>query len=738
MNLIVIFLAREYNADGFQKNIKRIYALQADDPFNKGGKIYYIRFGAAEYMKNNFPEVEDFCRISNVNPVKMTVGQQDFFDEKKVIAVSSNFFRFFSYQLLSNKPENVLRTSHDLVISQNLATKYFGNSDPVGQRITIVNHDDQNEMIVMGVFKKPDESTQLSFDMVRLIGESDSRCYLLLAENTNIKKFEENLTRNKASIPNVDIGGSYYFKPMKDAYFDTSRNLTIENSRDKNDLVIALAIASMILAIAIFNYLGLINNRVMEKTKEHTIRLVNGGSQMNLLTSFISETAILIVMSYLISILLTIQVMPFFNHLTSSSIRFSYIFRFKNIILSLGIPVLVLLITFLFAFIRIGKNIETEALKSVKFRFEVKFHIPVFHITQLTISVILIIASMIILKQINYITNKEIGLDKDVIEVKIPEQYKDITVVFKSELEKDPDIKFVSVADASPVFEHWMCLLEYDDNGIKKEYTPSIFGGDQSYIKALGIKIVEGNDFSGNPESDKNKCIINESLAKLFPGQDLVGKELPGDKDMTVIGIVKDFNYGSLKELVGPGYVVCKNSGFSLMVKPFTGKTAQAGEIISKVWNKLIMDFPLNVESIRDRYEWMHRENKNYAKLIGACCLISVFLSMIGLFAVSYHSSRRRIKEIGIRKVNGAKIEEVMLMLNKNIVRWSMIAFLVAVPVAWYTMHKWLENFAYKTKLSWWVFASAGLISIVISLLTVSWQSWKAATRNPVYSLRYE
>ena len=209
-------------------------------------------------------------------------------------------------------------------------------------------------------------------------------------------------------------------------------------------------------------------------------------------------------------------------------------------------------------------------------------------------------------------------------------------------------------------------------------------------------------------------------------------------EDRIVTGIVKDFNYSSLKSLVEPAFIAFDPKGLHLMVKPSENQIAQAHEAIVETWKQLIPDYPLNMETIGDRYDWLHRENQNYLQLIGACCIISVFLSMIGLFAISFQSSRYRTKEIGVRKVNGAKISEVMAMLNKDFVKWIAIATVVAVPVAYYAMNKWLEGFAYKTSLSWWIFALAGLLALGITLLTVSWQSWKAATRNPVEALRYE
>ena len=740
MNLISVFLIREFKADGFQKNNNRIYALQADDPFSKGQKMYYIRYGAAEYMKDNFSEIEDYCRIINASPSKVQVNNQNFFEEKKTIAASSNFFTFFSYQLIAGSAEHALETEQDLVISEKLALKYFGIPNPVGQKIVFTNGNTEVDMAVSGVFKKPTESSQMDFEMVRLIGEKDSRSYLLLSENANIPQLEEKFAQNRETIPIVHDGtpGTHYLKSMQEAYFDTSRSQSIEKNRSKTDLLIALIIALMILGVAIFNYLGLINNRLMENTKEYAIRKVNGGSKNNLVTGFMQETIILVGFAFAVSLVFTIWGIPFFNHLTASFITTEYIFKMGNLFLLFIIPAVILIVTLVFAFLRISKKIQPDSLKPGKTGMNGKFNIPAFNITQVAISVILIIGSIIITKQINYITNKNIGLNKEVIEVKIPRQYKDASAAFKEELEKHSSVEIISMANASPVLEHYMLLLHYQENGVDKQYTPGVFPGDQNFTRVLGIEIIKGEDFSENAESNHNKCIINESMEALFPDQDLIGKPLPGNEENTVIGICKDFHYGSLKTIIAPSYIAYSNEGFYLLVKPVPGQTTQARKAVTEVWNKLITDFPLNMESIGDRYEWMHRENANYAKLIGACCIISVFLSMVGLFSVSYHASRRRTKEIGIRKVNGATILEILALLNKDFVIWVIIASVIALPIGWYFMNKWLENFAYKTSLSWWIFALAGLLALGIVLLTVSFQSWKAATKNPVESLRYE
>ena len=740
MNLIALFVTREFNAESFQKNKNRMYALQADDPFGEGQKTYFIREGAAEYIIDNFAEVEDFCRIRNVSPLKVTAGNQDYFDGKRAIGASPNFFKFFSYELLYGNPQKVLETSQDVVISDELAQKYFGKADAVGERLTFHHRDGKDEMIVSGVFKKPAESTQLNFGMIRSIGNQDSRVYLLLAENAKIPELEAKFAQNKETIPSVIDGtpGTHYLKSFKAAYFDTSRHQTIENYRDKSDLYIALVIGLMILGVAVFNYLGLINNRLVEKAGEHSIRRVNGGSKMNLVSEFLVETFFLIATAFVLSNVLLIWMTPFFNQLTAANITTEWLFSMKNILLLSGIPALILLATAIFSFVRIDTGVRAETLKPGKFHPKTKMQIPALNISQLAVSVALIIGSIVIIKQINYITNKDIGIERDVIEVKIPGQYKNQSALFKNELEKQSSVEMVSMANASPVLEHFMLLLHYNENGEEKEYTPAVFVGDENFSRVLGIKIIQGANFSEHAESNQNKCIINQSLARLFSEQDLIGKILPGTENTVVIGISEDFHYSSLKKNVGPGYITYGTNGFYLMVKPAFNQTARVRAAISEIWDKLITDYPVNMESVNDRYQWMHRENTNYARLIGACCVISVFLSMIGLFAVSFHASRRRIKEIGIRKVNGAKITEILTLLNSSFVKWVVIAYLIGMPLAWFAMDRWLENFAYKTSLSWWIFALAGFLALGIALLTVSWQSWRAAKRNPVEALRYE
>ena len=739
-NLILLFITKELNTDSFQKNRDRIYLLKCDNPFEKGSLMSNCKKGGAEYIKENFSQVEDFCRIRFAKAEKVAVGNQIYNDNLKVFETSANFFNIFSYKLLTDNPNSVLTTKDDIAISEELAQKYFGGRLPVGRIITIINGNTKTDFNIRGIFRKPVENSQFQFDMVKFVEDSERFAFLLLKNNADPASLEKLFAKEKDKIPVINDGtpGKYYLESIKKTYFDTSEYYPLGDKRNKSDIWIAMIIGLMIICVASVNYLGLINNKLFDKSPEFYIRRINGGSGASLIVDFMIENLIVIMIAFIISLEVISWIIPLFNDLTGSVINLRYLIRPDAFLIMSIVILFLLLATLLFSVNKINRQTISSTHKVIMNKSGKIIKIPAFIIFQLIVTIILMICSVTILKQINYITNKEIGLNKDVIEVKIPEKYADQTRVFKEELLKYPSVARISVTTASPLLEWILASFHYTENGEDKQYSPNIFRGDEAFISTLGISLTAGRDFSGNMNSDKNNCIINESLAKYFSKRNLIGEKLPGHENLTVIGVVKNFHCSGLKDAISPGVIIFDNSGSHLLVMPSNGQSQSIKNSISETWQKLIPDFPLNIESVKERYEWYHREDINYAKLIGSCCLISLFLSMMGLFAISFHSSRKRTKEIGIRKINGETIVGVISLLNKDFFRWVITAFVIASPIAWYIMHKWMQGFAYKTELSWWIFGLAGIIALGIALLTVSWQSWQAATRNPVEALRYE
>jgi len=494
----------------------------------------------------------------------------------------------------------------------------------------------------------------------------------------------------------------------------------------------------MILSIAVFNYLGVLTNKFYRKVKEYYIRRINGSSINNLIVRFTAENSILILISFIISIFLMTDVLPFFNKITGGTITPRFISQPEQIILLLLVMVFILLMTIIFNLFLVKRNLNINLLKTDRVITLSSIEIPVFNILQIAGSIGLVICSLIIIRQMNFISARPIGLDKAVIEIKIPPQYKDKAVVFKNELLKNASVKNISVTNASPLLEHFMVALKYNDNGKQKEYYPSGFSGDENYLDVLGIELLEGNGFAEVLSPNTKKCLINQSFAKLFQGQDLLGKGIPGMEDVIITGIIKDFNYSDLKSKIEPAFISYDNKGGHLLVKPSENKTAEAQKAITEIWKELIPDYPVSIESVGDRFEWYHRSNENFKNLIGSCAILCLFLSMVGLFSVSYQKTRSRTKEIGIRKINGEGVSGILVLVTRNFIIWILTAFILAVPVSWFAMTQWLEGYVYKTGIRWWIFLFSGMIVLSVSILTIGIQSWRAASRNPVEALRYE
>jgi putative ABC transport system permease protein len=425
INLIILFITRELKTDHFQANADRIYLLKCDDPFNKGSKMFACRLGAAEFMKENLPQVEDYCRIKNSNVQKVVANEQAYFDNLVLYEASSNFFSFFTFKLLSNNSSSVLETKGDIAISEDLAKKYFQTSPPVGKIISLTIGDTKSDYVIKGVFRKPKENTQFNFDLVSFAKESESFAFLLLKDKTDNSALEKIFAENKDKIPSINAGtpGTYYLENLKQTYFDTTQRAKLGPIRDKSDIWIALIIGILILVVASFNYLGLINNKLLNKTHEFYVRRINGGSKAGLIANYMVENLIVICFAFILSLILLNWAIPFFNHLTNSDIRFQHFFQAEKLLFMLAVIAFMLLISLVFSFIRINfQSISSTPRKWVDNKGKV-IRIPVFNILQLTISLVLLICSLVIIKQINYIKDKDIGLEKQVIEVKIPDQY---------------------------------------------------------------------------------------------------------------------------------------------------------------------------------------------------------------------------------------------------------------------------------------------------------------------------
>lgn len=742
ITLLSYFVIKETGVDKFNPDADRTYALQMDDIFDLGFRPYWFHKDAPSYLVDNFDQFEDNCLFRDRTTKTITVANESYYDAKIVLLADENFFDFFNYKLISKKQEDVLATKNDVVISDKLAEKYFGDKDPLGQLITIKIGNEESKLSVTGVFQVPECKSHLKFDIVKKVQEADNpyRAYLKLKEGVTQEEANKLLVDYNNEIPSIfNIGeeSAINVASFKEMYYDTKRNGNFEISRSKTDVVAAIILAIVVLIIAAFNYLGLANARLLNRAKSYTIQIINGNSKIGCIQQFLTENVLLIVMSFVLSWGIIYLALPFFNQITDSQILFTQILLSKHILVAISTVLVLVVSSFLFVWLKTVTTLDLELLKSKNSSTgNSKFEIPVFNVIQLASVVVLIIMALVIRKQNIYIINKPIGISKEVIEVRLPWEHVNLSQVFKDEFQKSPLVENASIG-LSPFTQMQKMIVEYNNDGIQKQYTMGIFNGDADYLSTLEMEIIDGHGFTGNPNVDEGTCLVNESVVKSLGDFLVLGDRLPGLTNK-VIGVVKDFHYLDLKSNIEPSMVAYSNSGNAILLKPKKGYITGAFQLAENTWDKLLSNEPKHIEVIEDTYQALHKESQNYIMLISSFAVISILLSMVGLFAVSIQTCKIRTKEIGIRKVNGATIAKVISTLNIDFLKWLLIANCVAIPLSWYLSQHWLQHYLYRTELSWWIFILSGIITILVAIITVSWQSWKTATRNPVEALRYE
>jgi len=481
----------------------------------------------------------------------------------------------------------------------------------------------------------------------------------------------------------------------------------------------------LILLLSVVNYVNYILSLHLKKHNEIGIKKTNGAGQYHILTSFLSDILLWIALAFCISLVIVKLSIPFFNHLFQVQLQIELLYSVPFIIGCLLVLAFVILFACIPLLMMLSKFNVQSFLKNKISNKRNKRHVSILSIFQLSVSILLITGLLVLQKQVAYVKHKDLGfVDNTLLYIKIP--YKALNYEsFKDELLKHPTITNATLSGGIPG--------QISSSMISKDWSFTLYSMDidEQFLSTMGIELIDGSNISRN---DKNNCIVNETALKAFGFSEYKEKKVNG---MNIIGIVKDFNFASLHQAIQPMVMKFGIKG-DLSVRFLDGDFTSGMNHIKKTWESMTSNVPFEYYF----YDfWFDSQYKKEEQLGYACTIfsiIAIIITCLGLWGQIIYISISKTKEIGIRKINGAKVSEVMTLLNLDFVKWVAIAFVVASPIAYYAMNKWLENFAYKTNLSWWIFALAGLLTLGIALLTVSWQSWKAATRNPVEALRYE
>jgi putative ABC transport system permease protein len=755
LTLVIILLAWlqfESSFDKFHINANRIFRVVVEFEQDKSSNNFAgTAAPLGEVLKNNIPEVSDYVRFSSWGRVLVNFEKEQFWEDIELSDPS--IFKIFSFKLLSGNPATALKSPGSIVISETKARKYFGNKNPIGQ--TLLLDVNKTPYIITGVMKDIPANSQLQFDFLGSFseitnnlswGEWNYSTYVLAHGGGSFKTISEKLPTVVKKIP-LEEKFQLHIQPLLNIHLHSSLRYDLPTNMDMKTVYIVSSILILVLIVACINYLNLAISRYLKRGKEAGLRKVAGATNSNLFVQFLCESFAIIFSSLIIALFLSFLLMPVFVSLTHFPLDFGSFFNFNSFVKFIIIILLITIIAGSYpAFILSSVNPVSAIREDFKLgkTISVKGLLKVLVIFQFFISIVLIACTLIIHSQMNLIRNKNLGLTPDqVVVVPIYQaEVKPKYELFKKEILTSPYILNASAVayfigpDGYCQNSWWEGLHEGDNS-----YMMSLLPVDQDFINTLKIEVVKGENFPENISGDNsNAYILNESALKKTGWNDPIGKKYEnGRRKGTVIGIVKDFNFKSLHSKIEPLALAYRPELFdNLMIKISTENIIGTINFLREKWESLYPNTIFEFSFLSEDFQKLYEKETMTQRIITSVSLLSLFISCIGLFGLAVFTTDRRIKEIGLRKAAGSTSGGIVIMLNLEFIKWIFISFMIACPVVIYFMKKWLESFAYRINLSWWIFALAGLITIIISLLTVSWHTWNIATKNPVDCLKHE
>jgi putative ABC transport system permease protein len=701
-------------------------------------------------LTSGYAAVGDACPMDYEDREQLTVKDEQ--TEKTVfikymVATTNNFFSIFSVDLVESLSGEPFAGKESIAISDSVARSLFGNRDPLGQKINVYNY---FHGTVSSVFKILPANVSFSADIILNSENEDFRFstttlngkrynptnhFVLLKNGTSPETFITELNKS-ASFSSLDID-SCALQGLDEIYLS---ELTVKSRHAKGNptlLKVFLAIAALILFLSSINYLNYSVSMQYTKFRESGIKVTFGADQKNLVTCAVTEVTLGLIISLLIALILTDLALSYSGVLFGKELNTTWQDWLAVAPFFLAVLVVVILVNSIAPVYVLSNHSITEFLSGISEKNSGR-HIwkRVLLAFQLTTSTALVAMVIIIFKQLDYVQHSDAGFNKELLlRINIPYKYQQ-TNALQQELGKLPFVKNTTLSHGCPgMINHKMGT----GTGEKHFDISCIYMGD-NYLNTMGIELSQGRDFL---EGDLNRaCLLNEEALKQYGWDSYQGEKcnIGQEGGYEVVGIIKDFKFTSFHKAVEPLALLFNGAGGGnvLSVKFTAGNTRYMIEQVNNAWKTISPHEPFSFIFYDDLFQSMYLKESKLASSITFFSIIAIVLTCMGMLGQIFMICLTRFKEIGIRRINGAIVTEILLMLNRDFILIVAVAFVIATPVAAVIMHKWLENFIYKTSLSWWIFALAGLIALFITLLTVSWQSWKAATSNPVEALRYE
>jgi putative ABC transport system permease protein len=753
--VIMLWLKDEMNKDKFHQNDKRLYRVMENQQYSGNVSTFDATPGIlAENIVKDIPDIQMASQMLWEEEPLFTVDNT--YDKEKGRFVERDFLRMFSFKLTKGDPATALARPDAVVISKKLAEKYFKGQDPIGKMIRIDNMDN---VIVTGVLDEIPKSSSLTFDFLMSFeqwrkkndwakewGNNGPRCYVMLAQNASIDKVNAKI-KNYIKTKNKDSNVELFLQNYGESYLYSDWENGKQNGGRIEYVKIFSIVAIIILVIACINFMNLATARSLRRAREIGVRKVVGAGKRQLIGQFIGESLFVSFIAICFSLAIVILLLPSFNTLTEKHLSIDFT-DLSFLLILLGLTVVTGVVSGSYPALFMSSLKPIIVLKGLlKFRPGATYFRKALVVFQFSLSIILILGMIVIYRQIDFIHNKNLGFAKeDLLYIPLEGELQKTYPTFKEQLLKQPGIKYVTSAQSNP--------LEVGSStaGVRwpgKDTTKLILFSSNpityDYIKTMGIQMVAGRDFSNEYGLDTMNYLVNEAAAKKIGYKDPIGKELTmwGDKGM-IVGVMKDYHHNSLHVPIEPLILRLHKMSWggtywgNVIVRTEKGKTKQAIASIEKLYKQFNPGFPFKYYFTDDEIANRYKAEYTVSKLSRYFAFLAIFISCLGLFGLVTFTAEQKTKEIGIRKVLGASVTGIVGMLSKDFLTLVLIAAVIAFPVAWWAMHRWLNDFAYRVNIGWWVFVVAGILAMLIALLTISFQSIKAAIANPVKSLRTE
>jgi len=767
------YLYQELNYDTYPSQANQIYRVGIHLMGNGGATDFpMVDVAVGPGIKNAYPEVIAVTRLERDKPAFIKYNDRQFKEEELALA-DSNFFTVFSIPLVEGDIKTALTSPNSIVITKAFEKKYFGESPGLNKILAA------GSVLykVTGVIDKvPDNShfhadafismsTEITASTRQTWSNVNFYTYLLLNKNADPKKLEASFPQLVAKyvVPEVqhDMGVSlaeaqksvntfvFYLQPLTAIHLHSATKYEFEANGDIHYIYIFSALALFILILACINFTNLSTASSAKRSKEIGIRKVLGSEKDKLVWQFLTESVMLTLLAMLFALGFVYLLLPYFNNLAGKNISMDFFLNYRAIAFEIILTLLVGVIAgiypafFLSSFKILSVLKGSGSVKSVS-KGTLRSGLIVF---QFTISTALIIATFIVFQQLHYMQNVKLGYDKNQVLV-LHETYSLGTGIesFKQELLHKNDVVNATISSNVPgsniMTGTEVYAKDIADKGPRSEIQIGIFNIDDTYIPTLGMKILKGRNFYAGSLADSSSIIINEAAVQSlgWGNSDPIGKIIirSGEHRYTVVGLVKDFHYTSAKQKIGPLMLMYGPDNGSIMVKIKTADVHGLITDIKKQWDSYNTGLPFSYSFLDDQFAQLYSSEEHVGAIFTTFSVIAVIIACLGLFGLAAFMIRQRVKEIGIRKVLGASPQTITMMLSKEFLLLVVIAALIAFPITWYAMDKWLQSFAYRINIQWWVFALAGIIAVVIAFVTISFQAIKAALANPVKSLRSE